>query len=163
MRTSGDVLAGLLAAQESLENHDYVPRAVAEWLAKGIALYLSGRHRSLDAALGLNKGGAAQPLRKHREERALKGKLAEMFHLHLLGATIPQAATLVASVNPGDSVNTLEDRYRRGGYTANVKQLRALHPEPMDPTEALAGFPDYPLEVAQAKASILAMYAKRSA
>lgn len=163
LRTKRDALAGLLAAKEALEHHDYVPRAVAEWMANGIALYLSGRRKSLDDALGLVKPGRAHPLRRAKEEHALRSALGRMFHLHILGATIPQAAALVAAKTPDYAVDTLIDRYRRGGYTADVKKVLALNLMSIDPTETLAEYPDQPLEVRQAKDAIRAMYVKRRA
>lgn len=163
LRVSRDVIAGLLAARDALENHEYVPRGIAEWLSNGIGLYLSGQAKSLDSALGLSgERGRSPPLSKVRDDHARKARLGEMFHLHILGATIPQAATLVASVNPGVSVETLIDRYRRGGYSADRARLLALGMPQIDPADALSRYPDEPLAVAQAKAAILAMYAKGS-
>lgn len=162
LRTKRDALAGLLAAKDALEHHDHVPRAVAEWLANGIALYLAGRRKSLDDALGLSKSGHAQPLRKAKEDHALRTALSRMLHLNLVGATIPQAAVLVAAVTPRYAVDTLIDRYRRGGYTAEVRQAQSASiTTALDPEEALAEYPDQPLDVRQAKDAIRAMYAKR--
>lgn len=164
LRTKHDPLAGLMAAQEALANHDYVPRLVAQWLSQGIGMYLSGRYKSLDAALGLKKAGRAHPLRKAKEDHALRAALSEMYWLNLLGATITQAAALVHTTSPGHAVNTLIDRYRRGGYSEGVKEMRKLG-MPFrggdDPDRTLAKYPDADLEVRQAKAAVRAVYAKR--
>lgn len=161
LRSQRDVIAGLEAASLALGNHDYVPRPIAEWLSNGISLYLSGRRETLDDALGLSKPGRAQPRRRKSEERQLRAALGRMFGLQVLGATIPQAAALVGWSSGEYSVSTLIDRYRRGGYTDQLRQILAFGLPPVDPEAVLAEYPDKPLEVVQAKAAIRALYAKR--
>lgn len=170
-RREGDVMAGLRAAHEQLLNKEPLPRRVAEWLSNGIANYLCGRSKTLDEALGLNKPGKSNPRRKERDKNTLSEALRSMYELQVLGAAIPNAAALVASVSPGHSASTLEARYRRGGISKDALALRREKfnfPRELGvwwfaPERVLARFPDAPLELAQAKDAIRAAYAKAAA
>lgn len=160
-RRTHDPLVALAGAQLALEHDLVVPPSIARWLLYGLSRppsKLNGPRMSIDAALGLNKPGKASPFRRQQEEHALRAALGRMFHLQTLDADIPQAAALVAQV-VDFTFDTLVDRYRRGGYTAELNKLKPL--QPTDPEPALAEYPDGPLEVMQAKAAIRAMYAKR--
>lgn len=139
-----DPVVGLVAAHLALSNHDYVPRGVAEWLANGIALYMGGRRKTLDDALGLSAPGRASPLRRSKEARALRAALGRMYSLQMLGATIPQAAAMVETITPNYTAATLADRYRRSGYTADLRVLQQhimdIGMPPFDPEPELAAY-----------------------
>jgi len=164
--TDRDPIARLRLARAVFDAKDEVPRWMHEWLAHALALYLGGRAKSLDEAFGLDKRGKANPMRRAKEARARRAALSGMFGLCMCGATIRDAAVLEAQVS-GYSAATLEGHYRRGGYTAEIKAMQAEHPLVVaflmssDLESRLAEYPDGPLEVAQAKAAIRAMYAKR--
>lgn len=162
--TDGDPLARLRLARTVFDAKDEVPRWMHEWLAHALALYLGGRAKSLDDAFGLGLRGRANPMRRAKELQARRAALSRMFSLCARGATIHQAAVLVAQVS-SYSTATLEGHYRRGGYTAELEWMQADHPWLAaswgDPEAVLAEYPDEPLEVAQAKAAIRAMHAKR--
>jgi hypothetical protein len=160
----GDLLVALHGVTVALEHGQPVPRRIAAWLNAAFGLYLHGRRNSLDEALGLKAAGRASPRRKEEESRTQKAALSQMLHLQSLGATIPEAALLVGRLSPDLKATTLEDRYRRSGYSQTAKEIkRALAHNHQDLDSALSQYPDTPLEARQAKERIRAMYAKSKA
>ena len=158
---AGDVLAGLRAVRIAVEFDRPLPRWTGSWLHSGLGLYLPGRRPTLDDALGLSKSGRADPRRALRDTHALLGALGRMFGLHLMGATIDQAALLVSRLSPEFARETLRDRYARGGYGKEALALRRQYPSPAPLVEAaLSEYPDNPIEVREAKRAILKMSAK---
>ncbi len=158
----GDQMAALSGAMLALEHGVPLPRRIAFWLRYGILYYATGKRESIDAGLGLNAVGRANPRRRHAEAVAMRIALSRMFFLRGLGASVPQAAALVATLSKEFSASTLAYECRRSGHLAGVADLRALaRRDTVDLESTLAEYRDYPLEAAQAKAAIRAMYAKR--
>jgi hypothetical protein len=86
-----------------------------------------------------------------------------MMILHMIGATIPQAAAMVARLSPALKTNTLADRYRRSGYGKIALRERPLVLQRWHLTEIeklLADYPDTGIELKQGKTAIRAMYSK---
>ena len=159
---SGDLMAGLHVVSMALAHEVAVPRWASEWLRIGLMMYLNGGIGSLDEALGLKAKGRANPRRKHAEIASLKGALGRMLMLQACGATVAQAATLVARLSADFSPSTLEDRYKRGGYGSTARQARGAGlPKNLDLERYLKVYPDNPIEAAQAKDAIRKVYAKR--
>ena len=88
-----------------------------------------------------------------------------MMVLHMFGATIPGAAAMVERVSQElYKANTLADRFRRSGLGKQARHERAdaqqrYHWSAIK--QILAEYPDHGIEVAEAKASIRAMYDKQ--
>jgi hypothetical protein len=175
-REDKDVVAALMGTRIALAHGAPVPPSIAGWLESGVAMLLNGERKSIDEALGLKKKGRANPLRAAKEAAKLRAALNRMLVLQRVGASIPEAATLVASLSPDFKQSTLIDRYRRSGYTEEAadadrrvrdwlarqgNRLSGLSFATSDPENTLAGYPDRPLAVKQAKAAIRAKYAKR--
>lgn len=154
-----DRIALLKGLHRALSDAVPVPTFLANVLTDAIALYLSGRCKSMDEALGLSRPGKP-PRLIAKQSHELRAALGRMFALQLVGATVPQAALLVSRLSAEFTQTTLEDRYRRGGYSDRMKATRALGPLGIDPAAVLADYPNTPREVAKAKASIRSMYAK---
>lgn len=142
-----------------------LPPNIGAWLAAAIQEALNGEG-SLDAALGLRGTGKANVLRARAVTSRLQNALARMFVLHSLGATIEQAACLVATLG-AYKYSTLFARYSRSGMGAKAQEGRdemwslwdADHLRAM-----LAEYPDPPDdfgEVLHAKAAVMGLYWKR--
>jgi hypothetical protein len=110
----GDRIDALICAAMSLEMGTATPHHVARWLWYGISIYLHGKAKTLDEALGLVGSGKASPRRKQAERRRKSQAMTTMTVLHAMGASIPQAAAMVVKLEPYEA-STLEDRYRRSG------------------------------------------------
>ena len=113
-----------LAIKEGLP----LPPGLREWMCKGIEGYINDADASvtLGAALGLRETARADPRRAPRRGHGpLWASMARMFVLQLAGATVRQAAELVAALSAEHgTASTLEDRYRRSGYGAKVVASR---------------------------------------
>ena len=159
---TGDVMEALGWVALAAKVGEPIPPRIGAWLHKSIKEYERGTV-TMDAALGLNATGRANPRGAKTHEALLQGALARMMILHVLGATIPQAAALVATLAPTPTRATLADRYRRRGLgkmvLANRKQVLA-HYRRSDIEKILAEYPDHRGEPAEAKACIRTMYAK---
>lgn len=158
---TGNVMEALSWLSFAAKHGQPVPPCIAAWLSMGLDRYRSGTSQSMDAALGLAARG--RPARRMlHDENKLQSALARMLVLHTFGATIPQAAALVARL--GDFTQpTLADRYRRRGLgkmalAGRAEALRRLHPSEIEQT--LAEYPDHGVEIEQAKDAIRAMYAR---
>lgn len=158
---TGDVMEALEWVAFAAKHGKAIPPHIAAWFSKVINDYRDGTAHTMDAALGLAAPGKAQPRRRLHEASNLQRALARMMVLHGMGATIEQAAAMVASLAPDFKASTLADRYKRSGMGKQALQIRRagywrLH----DVLVTLAGYPDKPLAVAQAKAATLKVYAK---
>lgn len=139
-----------------------LPTHIGAWLAEAIDGALN-HGMSLDGALGLSGTGKANVPRARKESARLQAALARMFDLHMLGATIEQAAALVESLN-GYKYSTLFDRYSRSGMGVEALAGRAEAWSQWDADQLramLAEYPDRPAELQRIKASIMGMYWKR--
>lgn len=139
-----------------------IPPRIAAWLKKALDVYSSGAAPTMDAAMGL--AGRGRPARRQVHERnRLQGALARMYVLHVAGATIEQAATLVARLSPDFTVSTLIDRYKRSGMGRRAISERPTMQRHWHSTEIetiLAEYPDKPLAAKQAKDAIRKVYAR---
>jgi len=159
--TTGDVMEALSWVSFAARNGHPIPPRIGAWLHKALDAYCSGTAPSMDAALSLVARGRP-PRRKSHDESKLQGALARMFVLNLIGATIPQAAALVARLG-GFTQATLADRYRRRGMGKaalrdRAEVLRRWLPSEIEQT--LAEYPDHGIEIEQAKGAVRAMYAR---
>lgn len=160
---TGDVMEALSWIAFASKHGHKIPRRIGEWLRAGIDAYRAGQARTLDAALGLTGSGHANPRRRMTERAALQGALARMAVLQMLGATIPQAAAMVATLSPDWKRTTLADRYRRRGRSRDALAIRRevlSRWRRGEVEQVLAEYPDRAGEVAEGKAAIRAMYAK---
>lgn len=139
-----------------------IPPHMAKWLHGAIRAYQGSDKLTLESALGLSGQGKANPKRKARERAALDGDLARMSILHTLGATIPQAAAMVAEVFAGQlKADTLADRYARSGSGKTALRDRKLALINWHWTEVenmLAEYPDRGQLIAEGKAAIRDRY-----
>lgn len=101
-----------------------LPPNIARWIAGGIAAYVNGEAKSLDAALHLDAPGKAHPLRAAKDRQRTEELLFMMQVLHMMGATIPQAAAMVRAHDNFLDRSTLEDRYARSGRGKDALQER---------------------------------------
>lgn len=159
---AGDLIAGLIAVEIAATAHTALPRgAIGVWLANGLALYRSGRSKSLDAALGLKAPGKKYAKFAHDQPLKLQAALSRMIYLHSIGAKIDQAALLVSRLTPDFARSTLSDRYARSGYGAIARDIRKqLIFDAAAVERSLAEYPDTPDEVKKIKAAIRFLYAK---
>jgi len=152
----GDVMSALSFVALAAQTGTPLPPRIGRWVYDALNDYGAGKKPTMDAALGL-----AQARRKLKSKSALQGALARMMVLHILGATIDQAASLVARLDPQFTLNTLADRYRRSRLGAKALAQRGEARHRWHITEVrsmLAEYPNTPTEAAQAKAAILAMW-----
>ena len=159
---TGDVLEALRWARLALDAGLPVPPRIAAWLAAGIKRFVKSEVHSLDSALGVTGSGKADPRRKVRERSRLDGPLADMLVLHTLGATIDQAAALVAK---GRSIEPLAEHYRRSdrGKMALRDRRLVLQAWTRAEVEAYLGqYADTPVDAALGKRRIRNMYAKHA-
>lgn len=159
-----DPIALLKGLHWALSDSVPVPKHIADVLSSAISRYLEKRPgaETLDKALDLVRPGHLTRRAADKLAQARRAALGRMFALQLVGASVPQAALLVSRLSPDFKPSVLEDRYRRGGYGARLKDTRAMVGRTeLDPAGMLAEYPDAPRDVARAKAAILAMYAKR--
>jgi hypothetical protein len=157
---TGDVMEALAWVATAAKAGAPLPPRIGRWLHKAINDYRAGTASSLDAALGLKAGGKASPRRRLADKSAREGALARMAVLHTLGATIQQAAVLVARMSPEFAASTLLDRYKRSGHGRRaLADRRGLAWSIAQVRLILSEYPDAPAEAAQAKAAILQVYA----
>jgi len=164
----GDLMAGLYGAKIAIEHDAPIPRAIGRWLHSALAQYLYAgpgyAHRqgldrprkTIDEALGLKQPGNANPMRRALQARRNGAALADMLRLQMIGgATIPEAATLVAFGWAGLSSATLEHRYRRSGYGKQAREgARLVRWSASDLEKVLSQYPDRPPELAKIKARL---------
>lgn len=137
-----------------------LPPHIGKWLCDGLLRYRAATEGSLDMALGLVKSGAGDLRRRVRGRRDKQEDMAKMMVLHMLGATIPQAAAMVERLRPGLTTSTLADRYRRSGLGKRALLGRGHPWRRVEIERMLAEYPDHSIEIAQGKAAIRAMYSK---
>jgi hypothetical protein len=142
---TGNVLEALRWISFAVEHGEPVPPRIATWLQQGIGAFLA-ETSTLESALGLTGSGKADPRRAARERNRWPRLLGEMALLHTLGATIEQAAALVA-LRVNESASALAEHYRRSGrghqaqkdrpgvlkqwHHSEVEQILSVYPEPM--------------------------------
>lgn len=115
----------------------------------------------MERALGLKGTGAGNVLARARREQEERASLSRMMELQSVGATIPQAAQLVARLSATFAPATLEYKYRRSGYSETAKKLRTMvRLELVHVEKTLAEYPDRPAELVKIKTAIRGMYAK---
>lgn len=159
---TGDVLDALSWVGFAAKAGEPIPTRIAAWLKAAIDAYRSGEAETMDAAMGLVQRGRG-PRRRAKERGALQAAIARMYVLHVCGATIDDAATLVARLTPDFTINTLIDRYKRSGSGRSTRRDRAALRSRWSRADLeliLAEYPDQPLPVAQAKAAIRKVYAR---
>jgi hypothetical protein len=157
---TGDVMEALSWIASAAKAGLPIPPRIGVWLKQAIDAYRSGTAPSMDAAMGL--GGRGRPPRRQLYERGKRQAAnARMYVLQVAGATVEQAATLVARLAPDDTVNTLIDRYKRSGLGRRARRDRgAVRWHWTEIEQILAEYPDHPLPAAQAKAAIRKVYAR---
>lgn len=159
---TGNVMEALGHVAFAAKVGEPIPPRIGAWLKKALDDYSSGAAPTMDAAMGL--AGRGRPARRQVHERnRLQGALARMYVLHVAGATIEQAATIVARLAPDFTVNTLIDRYTRSGMGRRALSERPTMQRYWHATEIetiLAEYPDKPLAVKQAKDAIRKVYAR---
>jgi len=148
-----------------------LPEGLRNWVCESIERYLNDQKAgTLGGAFGLGEDQReGEGLRKDPRLIARRGHgpkwaaLAEMFVLQLAGATVRQAAELVASLR-AFAAETLEQAYRRSGYGVKVKRSLGAFGRISEVRVLLDQYPDrcrqHP-DLAEHKAAILSMYAKR--
>jgi hypothetical protein len=146
---TGDVMEALSWIGLAAKVGEPIPPRIGAWLKKALDDYRSGTAATMDAAMGLASLGRP-PRRRLHDRSKLQGALARMYVLHADGATIEQAATLVASLSPDHTTGTLIDRYTRSGMGRKARAEGTRH----GGWANLDEYPDRPLAVAQAKAAI---------
>lgn len=157
---SGDPMDALGWIALAAKSGAPLPPTIGRWLHKAIGDYQAGAARTMDAALGLDKPGRANPRRRRQDRSALDVALSQMMLLHAAGGTIRQASVLVAAVT-GRSADELERAY--GEQKISVKAAQVFDGAPADwvadmVLSVMDEYPDAPLEVQQAKAAILAKH-----
>ncbi len=161
---TGNPLEALGAVALAAKTATPIPPTIAEWLRAGIEAFKADQSVTLDAALGLNAVGPENPRRQRRAKDGLQGDLGRVYVLHMLGATIDEAASMVERVSPEMlKASTISDRFRRSGLGKEARAERAAAIARYHWTEIeaiLAEYPDHGIPVAEAKKSIRAMYAK---
>lgn len=160
---NGDVMEALGWVAFAAKTGTPLPPRIGQWLHDALDAYRAGKVATLDAALGLDGIGKSNPRRQLRERSALEGALARMMVLHMIGATISQAAAMVARLTPDFKATTLADRYGRSGLGVAALQgrpqaLRRWLPSEIE--QVLCEYPDHRIEIEQGKEAIRAMYAK---
>jgi hypothetical protein len=147
-----------------------LPAGIGTWLHGAIRAYRAdypdGQSPSLDECLGLNAEGAANPRRRAKQDGGLQADLGRMMVLHMIVATIPQAAAMVARVSSKQhKASTLEDRFRRSGLgiEARADRARAKARYHRNDVEKILGeYPDNGVDVRAGKAAVRAMYANHA-
>ncbi|WP_310383904.1 hypothetical protein [Roseateles sp.] len=161
---TGNTLEALSWVALAAKTGEPIPPAIGKWLHSAITAYRIDQTPTLDAALGLNDAGAANPKRRLRQDCGLQADLGRMMILHMIGATIPQAAAMAARTSSEMySASTLEGRFRRSGLGIAARQDRSTALAHWHWTEIetmLAEYPDHGIEIAEGKESIRSMYAK---
>lgn len=142
-----------------------LPPNIGAWLAVAIHKALN-EGGSLDRELGLRGTGKANLKVARRAAAKQQAALARMFELHMLGATIDQAAALVAAL--GDyKHSTLAGRYGRSGMGREAQSDRARAWDSWDAEKLHAMLAQYPdssadrADLNDIKAAILSMYWNR--
>ena len=165
---TGDVLDGMRWAQFAMKHSAPIPPAIAAWLAGGIQAWLidEGKPRmKLDKALKLGGIGPSDPRRRQAAKQLREACLGRMRILHTLGATIDEAAKLVARFSPDFTAQHLRKSYATSGLGKGALQDRlpcirgGWHI--MDVRRLLADYPDNPPEVVRIKNAIVGRYSKR--
>lgn len=166
--TTGNAMEALSWVAFAVGHGLPVPPKIGAWLAAGLTDYRaaksSRRKTSLDKVLRLTSRGydAGRAL---AQRGAIERANAAVFILHSLGATVPDAATIVASVSgpKGLKESTISDRFSHSGLGSEARASRramCAHFRPADLEKTLAQYPDGDPAVEQAKASIRKAYAK---
>jgi hypothetical protein len=140
---------------------------ILEWLADAFRKYIEGGEKlgDLERLLGLAGGaGPSAPIKRWVEQQALRQAMQGMVWLVKLGATIPDAAHMVAEKWRDDisgkkgatrplTSKTLESKYRRGeaGKDAKLEALSDWRPTREDIDAFLSRFPDTTVRVTRTK------------
>jgi hypothetical protein len=163
---TGDRWEALSAVALAAKAGVALPEGIGKWLHGAIHAYRAGECQSLDDALGLNAVGAANPRRRARQDGGLRADLGRMMVLHMIGATIPQAAAMVERVSSElHQASTLADRFRRSGLGKQARADRAAaraHYHRNEIELMLADYPDHGIDIAAGKKAIRAMYANHT-
>jgi hypothetical protein len=158
---TGNVMEALDWVAFAAQSGYRIPPRIGEWLSKALNDYRAGTAPTMDAALGLNESGKAQARLRLLHQSKVQRAMARMMVLRSMGATIEDAATMVASLSPDFKASTLADRYKRSGMGKKALTMRRTdYWQRHGVSATLAEYPDKPLAVAEAKAAILKVYAK---
>ena len=142
-----------------------MPPHIGRWLHAALDAYRSGKAETLDDAFGLKGRGKGNARRALQEKSAMQGAMGRMLLLHMLGATIPQAAAMVARISSEFAVATLASRYGRSGLGKIAQRDRRITRERLRLRDAIKILDEYPdggpnsLVILQGKAAIRALYA----
>jgi hypothetical protein len=135
-----------------------LPPRMGQWLHKALQEYIASDD-TMDAAMGLDKRGQAQPRRRRRSDVELNDTLGRMWFLIKAGADRTQAAVLVAALT-GRSVEQLQRSYGSSWFVRRTDDPF----EGVPPTSVreyvvgmLAEYPDG-AETEQEKTAILARH-----
>lgn len=163
-RRTGDPVVAMEAVRIAIMLKLPLPAAIGRWLDAGLGQYLGKGTDTLDRALGLVVLPGEDSARNRAiEQNRWVAPLADVHLLAALGATIPQAAHMVAA-NRGVMKTTLERKYRDSNRQAARKrladELRTLHYTEVE--QLLARYPDKDVDVESglAKARIRKRYAR---
>lgn len=161
---TGDALEALGWIALATKTGTPIPPAIGKWLHGAINAYQSGAAPTIDAAMGLNAEGAANPREKMRRQSAVEGDLARMMVLCVVGATPKQAAAMVERISvAGIKFEALIKRFNKSGLkqAAERDQAQAAHRYHWtEVEELLKEYPDHGPEIEEAKATIRAKYHK---
>jgi hypothetical protein len=165
---SGDVMEALSWVAFAARHGLAIPPVIGAWIATALdghrTAKASYQRTSLDKALGLTAQGKDVGL-ELAQRSAVERSNSAMFILHSLGATIAEAATIVASTGGAKSLRegTIADRFTRSGLGPEARESRramCAYFRLEDLEKTLAAYPDGDPAVDQAKAAIRKVYAK---
>ncbi|MFN0304496.1 MAG: hypothetical protein ACKVQU_29530 [Burkholderiales bacterium] len=100
-----------------------------------------------------------------REKSAMQGAMGRMLILHTLGATIEQAAAMVARISPEIARDTLVSKFRRSGLGEKARSSRKIARHRLRRRDLESILDEYPdggslnVDIVQGKAAIRSVYA----
>jgi hypothetical protein len=112
---TGDRYAALAIAALLIRSEATLPPNIARWISAGFMTYVTGKASALDQAFGLNGSGKANARRLAIEKMRTERVISAMQALHMMGASISQAAEMACRFRPHLSVATAIDVYSRSG------------------------------------------------
>jgi hypothetical protein len=131
-RDFGSELEALEHVAQLRDADDQIPKIINFWLRIAFSEYVSGRAKTMDAALGLTKRGAGDPRRKKREAIRWIGPTSEVRILRALGASAEDAAALVHQrVEQGLAAPPMMSETAPDRFEAETLSKKKGTPEPL--------------------------------